>query len=285
MSSSESRDCMNPSHDTARSSRRQEHVKDLRKRDKFCMICRRKEYALTCGVAKKCSAVQNRRIFGRRAIPFGDGDVRLVGCAEKVVDLVLASAGGTHPASGHAFNRDNVHALVEEVMRSPRLLRSVDIPEEGGDEDAPVRALLGGHNPENTCLGLVGLLSALNVFQCGSVLYGVSCAYSGHLTARSGCFRPGQLCVAGGVSSKARVDQPAKGTGRARACRTRSAVALGGLGASRHSTKITARAAPSSSQISRQSLPWGSTGEGSGAGRAARRLDSVIECCAGHAPA
>ena len=94
MSSSESRDCMNPSHDTARSSRRQEHVKDLRKRDKFCMICRRKEYALTCGVAKKCSAVQNRRIFGRRAIPFGDNDVRHVGCAEKVIDLILASAGG-----------------------------------------------------------------------------------------------------------------------------------------------------------------------------------------------
>ena len=55
--------------------------------------------------------------------------------------------GGIHAASGHAFNRDNVHALVEEVMRSPRLLLSVDIPEEGGDEDAPVRALLGGHNP------------------------------------------------------------------------------------------------------------------------------------------
>jgi hypothetical protein len=63
------------------------------------------------------------------------------------------------------YNRGNVHALVEGVMRSSRLLRSVEFPEQGGDEDAPVRALLGaaGHNPETTCLGLVGLLRPLNI--------------------------------------------------------------------------------------------------------------------------
>jgi hypothetical protein len=87
---------------------------NLRKSDKFCLICRQAAYALTRGVAKKCTAVQNRRIFGRRAIPFGDGDVRLVQSAEKVIDLVLACVAGIHATSGL---NDEVHGRHARAWR------------------------------------------------------------------------------------------------------------------------------------------------------------------------